>query len=150
MKGLPLAYNKDMQEDKERVFDSIDTINMCLPIFTKMLATMTVRKESMYKAASSGFTNATDAADYLVKKGMAFRDAHEVIGKLVLYCVENSTSLEELSLKDYQDIDPIFEKDIYEAISLQTCVNERQVKGGPSSKAIATHLEAAKAFLNKK
>lgn len=147
MKSLPLAYNKDMQEDKECTFDAIDTIKMCLPIFTAMIKTMTVRKEAMYKAASGGFTNATDAADYLVKKGMAFRDAHEVIGKLVLYCVTHETDLESLTLEEYKTIDPIFEEDIYGAISLTTCVNERRVKGGPSKEAICEHLEAAKAFL---
>ena len=148
MKSLPLAYNKDMQEDKERTFDAIDTIKMCLPIFTAMLNTMTVRKDTMYKAASGGFTNATDAADYLVKKGMAFRDAHEVIGKLVLYCVTHSKDLENLSLDEYQAIHPIFEEDIYEAISLITCVNERKVKGGPSKEAVTAHLHAADTFLN--
>ena len=147
MKSLPLAYNKDMQEDKERTFDAIDTIKMCLPIFTAMLQTMTVCKEAMYKAASGGFTNATDAADYLVKKGLAFRDAHEVIGKLVLHCVTHSTDLENLSLEAYKAIHPIFEEDIYEAIRLTTCVNERRVKGGPSKEAVLDHLKAAHAFL---
>lgn len=148
MKSLPLAYNKDMQEDKERTFDAIDTIKMCLPIFTAMLQTMTVCKEAMYKAASGGFTNATDAADYLVKKGLAFRDAHEVIGKLVLHCVTHSTDLENLSLEAYKAIHPIFEEDIYEAIRLTTCVNERCVKGGPSKEAVLDHLKAAHAFLD--
>lgn len=143
MKGLPLAYNKDMQEDKERLFDSIDTLKMCLPIFTRMLATLTVREKNMYQAASGGFTNATDAADYLVKKGLAFRDAHEVIGKLVLHCVTHRTSLEELSLNVYQSIHPVFESDVYEAISLDTCVKERRVKGGPSATALAFHFEKA-------
>lgn len=147
MKSLPLAYNKDMQEDKECTFDAIDTIKMCLPIFTAMLQTMTVCKEAMYKAASGGFTNATDAADYLVKKGLAFRDAHEVIGKLVLHCVTHSTDLENLSLEAYKAIHPIFEEDIYEAIRLTTCVNERRVKGGPSKEAVLDHLKAAHAFL---
>lgn len=148
MKSLPLAYNKDMQEDKERTFDAIDTIKMCLPIFTAMLQTMTVCKEAMYKAASGGFTNATDAADYLVKKGLAFRDAHEVIGKLVLHCVTHSTDLENLSLEAYKAIHPIFEEDIYEAIRLTTCVNERCVKGGPSKETVLDHLKAAHAFLD--
>lgn len=148
MKSLPLAYNKDMQEDKERTFDAIDTIKMCLPIFTAMLQTMTVCKEAMYKAASGGFTNATDAADYLVKKGLAFRDAHEVIGKLVLHCVTHSTDLENLSLEAYKAIHPIFEEDIYEAIRLTTCVNERRVKGGPSKETVLDHLKAAHAFLD--
>lgn len=147
MKGLPLAYNKDMQEDKERLFDSIDTLKMCLPIFTRMLATLKVCEKNMYKAASGGFTNATDAADYLVKKGLAFRDAHEVIGKLVLYCVTHETSLEELPLEVYQSIHPIFDQDIYEAISLTTCVKGRQVKGGPSPAALSYHFESAEKFL---
>ena len=147
MKGLPLAYNKDMQEDKERLFDSIDTLKMCLPIFTQMIKTMRVCKTNMYTAASGGFTNATDAADYLVKKGLAFRDAHEVIGKLVLHCVTAQTTLEELPLETYQMIHPIFDQDIYEAISLKTCVNERQVKGGPSEKAVSAHIKSATDWL---
>lgn len=147
MKGLPLAYNKDMQEDKERLFDSIDTLKMCLPIFTQMIKTMRVCKTNMYTAASGGFTNATDAADYLVKKGLAFRDAHEVIGKLVLHCVTTHTTLEELPLETYQMIHPIFDEDIYEAISLKTCVNERQVKGGPSEKAVTAHIKSATDWL---
>ena len=148
MKGLPLAYNKDMQEDKERLFDSIDTLKMCLPIFTRMLATLKVCEKNMYKAASGGFTNATDAADYLVKKGLAFRDAHEVIGKLVLHCVTHETSLEELPLDVYQSIHPIFEEDVYEVISLNTCIQGRMVKGGPSTTALCEHFKKAKAFLN--
>ena len=147
MKGLPLAYNKDMQEDKERLFDSIDTLKMCLPIFTRMLATLKVCAQNMYKAASGGFTNATDAADYLVKKGLAFRDAHEVIGKLVLYCVTHETSLEDLPLNVYQSIHPIFDTDVYEAIALTTCVKERQVKGGPSQQALQEHFEKADCYL---
>lgn len=148
MKGLPLAYNKDMQEDKERLFDSIDTLKMCLPIFTRMLQTMKIKASNMYAAASVGFTNATDAADYLVKKGLAFRDAHEVIGKLVLHCVTENTSLESLPLEIYQSIHPLFDESIYDAISLKTCVNERKVKGGPSEKAVTEHLQHALSFLN--
>lgn len=132
MKALPLAYNKDMQEDKEVTFDAIDTIKMCLPIFTDMLSTIKVNKDKMYQGATQGFTNATDAADYLVKKGLPFRDAHEVIGKLVLYCIENEKALETLTLEEYQTISNIFEEDIYNAISLETCVNTRNVMGGPS------------------
>ncbi len=132
MKGLPLAYNKDTQEDKEVTFDSIDTLKMCLPIFTKLLQTMTVRKDVMRLGADGGFTNATDAADYLVKKGLPFRDAHEVIGKLVLYCVNNNTNLSQLSLDEYQHLSPLFEEDIFNAIHLDTCVNKRQVLGGPA------------------
>ncbi len=148
MKGIPLAYNKDMQEDKEVTFDSIDTINMCLPIFTKMLDTMTVNKSIMKKGAEGGFTNATDAADYLVKKGLAFRDAHEVIGKLVLYCVNNHTNLNELSLEEYKSLSPLFEQDIYEAISLETCVNLRQVLGGPAKDQMKKVIKINQDYLN--
>lgn len=136
MKGLPLAYNKDMQEDKEGVFDALDNVKMCLPIFSEMLRTSTIRKDKMYAGAGGGFTNATDAADYLVKKGMAFRDAHEVIGKLVLYCVTNQKTLEGLSLEEYKELSPVFEEDVYEAISLETCVNLRKVIGGPAKETM--------------
>ncbi|OOB80091.1 MAG: argininosuccinate lyase [Epulopiscium sp. Nuni2H_MBin003] len=148
LKGLPLAYNKDMQEDKEAVFDSLDTISLCLPIFTKMLATITINKDNMYNAASSGFTNATDVADYLVKKGVAFRDAHHYVGKLVLFCTINNFTLETLPLSEYKKISPIFKEDVFDAISIATCVNERQVKGGPSPTAVNKHLDIAKQFLN--
>ncbi|MGL4363461.1 MAG: argininosuccinate lyase [Cellulosilyticaceae bacterium] len=147
MKGLPLAYNKDMQEDKECVFDSIDTIKMCLPIFTAMISSMTVCKNHMKKAASGGFTNATDAADYLVKKGMAFRDAHEVIGKLVLYCVNTNKNLEDLTLDEYHSISTVFESDIYSAIDLMTCVNERNVFGGPNKERILSHISSERQYL---
>lgn len=136
MKGIPLAYNKDMQEDKEVTFDAIDTIKMCLPLFTKMIETMKVNTGTMRKGADGGFTNATDAADYLVKKGLPFRDAHEVIGKLVLYCVNNQTHLSALSLEEYKSLSSLFDEDIYEAISLETCVNTRQVSGGPAKEQI--------------
>ncbi len=148
MKGIPLAYNKDMQEDKEVTFDSVDTINMCLPIFTKMLDTMTVNKTVMKKGAEGGFTNATDAADYLVKKGLAFRDAHEVIGKLVLYCVTNKTNLNELTLDEYKALSPLFDQDIYEAISLETCVNLRQVIGGPAKDQMDKVIKINQEYLN--
>lgn len=148
LKGLPLAYNKDMQEDKEGVFDSIDTLKMCLPVFTCMLATLKVEKARMYQATSGGFTNATDAADYLVKRGLAFRDAHEIIGRLVLYCSQHNKTLENLSLKEYQEIHPLFDASIYDAISLSTCVNERKVFGGPSQMRVKQHIEAAKSFLS--
>lgn len=148
MKGIPLAYNKDMQEDKEVTFDSIDTINMCLPIFTKMLATMTVNETVMKNGAEGGFTNATDAADYLVKKGLPFRDAHEVIGKLVLYCVTNQTNLNQLSLDEYKELSPLFDKDIYEAISLETCVNLRQVIGGPAKDMMEKVIAINEKYLN--
>jgi argininosuccinate lyase len=149
MKGLPLAYNKDTQEDKEVTFDAIDTLKMCIPIFTKLLDTMTVRKEVMRSGAEGGFTNATDAADYLVKKGLPFRDAHEVLGKLVLYCVNNNTNLSELSLDEYQKLSPLFTEDVFEAISLDTCVNKRQVIGGPAKEQMETVNQLAKAYLEK-
>lgn len=132
MKGLPLAYNKDMQEDKEAVFDAIDTVKMCLPVFTAMINTMTVKKENMYEAAKGGFTNATDAADWLVKNGVPFRDAHAIIGQLVLYCIEHNTNLEDLSLEEYQKISPVFDKTVFEAITVEKCVQARNVDGGPS------------------
>ncbi len=136
MKGLPLAYNKDMQEDKECVFDAIDTIKMCLPVFNGMVSTLTIKKDNMYKAAGGGFTNATDAADWLVKKGIPFRDAHEIIGKLVLYCIKTEKSLEELALEEYKDISEHFDETVYEAITLEKCVNARTVFGGPSKEYI--------------
>ncbi len=141
MKGLPLAYNKDMQEDKEALFDAVDTIKMCLPVFTNMMATATFRKEQMLAAAKGGFTNATDAADWLVKQGMPFRDAHAVIGQLVLYCIEHNTNLDDLSLEEYQAISPVFTEKVYDAIGVQQCVEARNVWGGPAKavtqKAIA-------------
>ena len=136
MKGLPLAYNKDMQEDKEGVFDAVDTLKMCLPVFTRMVETMTVNKDNMYKAAKGGFMNATDAADWLVKQGMPFRDAHAVIGQLVLYCVNNNKALDELTLEEFRAVSDVFTEDIYKAISLETCVNSRTVEGGPSEEYI--------------
>ncbi len=132
MKGLPLAYNKDMQEDKEAIFDSVDTVNTCLPAFTGMLRTMTIHTERMRQAASGGFTNATDLADYLVKKGIPFRDAHEISGKLVRHCIFNNCALLDLSIDDFKYFSPIISDDIYNAISLETCVNERKIVGGPA------------------
>ena len=132
MKGLPLAYNKDMQEDKEGVFDAIDTVKMCLPVFTAMILTMTVNKGSMRNAAKGGFMNATDAADWLVKQGVAFRDAHEILGKLVLYCINEKKALDDLTLDEYRAISPVFNEEIYAAISLETCVGARTVAGGPA------------------
>ena len=132
MKGLPLAYNKDMQEDKEGVFAAIDTVKMCLPVFTRMVATMTVRKQNMYEAAKGGFTNATDAADWLVKQGVPFRDAHAIIGQLVLYCINNNTNLDDLSIEEYKAISPVFNESVYDAIKVEKCVEARNVVGGPS------------------
>ncbi|MDD3012154.1 MAG: argininosuccinate lyase [Candidatus Gastranaerophilales bacterium] len=147
MKSLPLAYNKDMQEDKEPVFDAIDTIKMCLPVFTAMIDTMKVRKENMLKAAKGGFTNATDAADYLVKNGMPFRDAHEVIGKLVFYCIQNGKSLDDLTLEEYKKFSPVFEESVYQAISLEECVNKRNVIGGPSKSMMEEVIRKSEEYL---
>ncbi len=144
MKGLPLAYNKDMQEDKEAVFDSVDTVKLCLPVFTNMVKTMRVQKENMRAAAARGFINATDCADYLVKKGMAFRDAYKITGELVAYCIDNNTVLEELSLDVYKSQSDIFDEGIFEAISLDECVQQRNVMGGPSPKSVKEQIKYAK------
>ena len=136
MKGLPLAYNKDMQEDKEGVFDAVDTVKMCLPVFTAMVSTMTVKKENMRNAAKGGFINATDAADWLVKQGVAFRDAHEILGRLVLFCIQNEKALDELTLEEYCAISPVFNGEIYAAIALETCVGTRTVAGGPAPERV--------------
>ena len=132
MKGIPLAYNKDMQEDKELTFDAIDTVKGCIALFNGMLKTMKFKKENMRKSANNGFTNATDAADYLVKHGVPFRDAHSIIGQLVLYCIEKDKAIDELSMEELKAISPVFEADIYEEISLETCVNKRLTFGAPS------------------
>ena len=148
MKGIPLAYNKDMQEDKEFTFDAIDTVKGCLALFTGMINTMTVNKKTMEESAKKGFTNATDAADYLVGKGVPFRDAHSIVGQLVLYCIEKNISLDEMSLEEYKKISPVFEEDIYKAISLETCVEKRETIGAPSrtsmEKVIAVNEEYLK------
>lgn len=145
MKGIPLAYNKDMQEDKELAFDAMDTAKNCIDLFTGMIRTMKFRKERMEKSAMNGFTNATDAADYLVNKGVPFRDAHGVIGRLVLYCIEKNTSIDALSLEEMQEISDKFGPDIYEAVSLKTCVEKRLTLGAPGpdvmKKVIALHKE---------
>ena len=133
MKGIPLAYNKDMQEDKPPVFDSAETVRISLQIFTDMLRTLTFKKENMEAAARKGFTNATDAADYLVNRGVPFRDAHGIIGQLVLTCIERNCSLDELPLSEYQAVCPVFGEDIYDAISLETCVRKRMTKGAPGA-----------------
>ncbi|BFK24250.1 argininosuccinate lyase [Massilimicrobiota timonensis] len=132
MKGLPLAYNKDMQEDKETLFDSIDQVKMCLPVFTDMIKTMKVNVERMKECAAKGFINATDCADYLVKKGRAFRDAYKTTGQLVAYCIDHDEVLETLPLNVYQSFDEVFDEDIYQAISLLTCIENRKVEGGPA------------------
>ena len=147
MKGLPLAYNKDMQEDKELTFDAIDTVKGCITLFTDMLATTTFRKDRMRKSAAGGFTNATDAADYLVKNGVPFRDAHGIIGQLVLACEENNCALDSLPLSEYQRICPAFGEDVYEAIKLDTCIAKRNTTGAPGPDAIAAEIAADEAFL---
>lgn len=141
MKGIPLAYNKDMQEDKEWAFDAIDTVQHCLALFTGMLKTMRFKKDRMENSAKHGFTNATDAADYLVNHGVAFRDAHGIVGRLVLLCIEKGIALDELPLEEYQKISPAFQEDIYEAISLGTCVNKRVTTGAPGRAAMLKTLE---------
>ncbi|HOV70372.1 MAG TPA: argininosuccinate lyase, partial [Clostridia bacterium] len=150
MKGLPLAYNKDMQEDKPAVFDAYDTANSSLKVFTGMLDTLTFNKEAMLNGAKKGFTDATDAADYLVKKGMPFRSAHECIGKLVLMAIEKNKSLDQLTLEEYREVSPVFDEDIYEAISLNTCVNKRSIPGGPAPEAVRDAIQKAKMWLKDK
>ena len=147
MKGLPLAYNKDMQEDKEMAFDAMDTVSDCLRLFTGMLRTMGFRKERMADSAMNGFTNATDAADYLVGKGVPFRDAHGIVGKLVLYCIEKDTAIHRLSLEELQSISPMFGADIYDAVSLKTCVEKRLTTGGPGPEAMKRALESCRGYL---
>ena len=148
MKGLPLAYNKDMQEDKELTFDAIDTVKGCVSLFTGMLSTIRFRNDVMADSAKNGFTNATDAADYLVNHGVAFRDAHGIIGELVLYCIEKNCSLDDLSLEEYKKISPVFEDDIYEAIRLQTCVEKRNTKGAPGLIAMQEIIQLNETYLN--
>ncbi|HZK27848.1 MAG TPA: argininosuccinate lyase [Thermoclostridium sp.] len=148
MKGLPLAYNKDMQEDKEAIFDSIDTVKLCMPIFTKMISTMTIRKDKMLLAAKGGFTNATDVADYLVKKGIPFRDSHHIVGKLVSYCIENSKNIEDLSLEELKVFSDMFKQDVYNAISLETCIEQRNLPGGPANKSVKASIQNIKGLYN--
>ena len=147
MKGIPLAYNKDMQEDKELAFDAMDTVKGCIALFNGMLETMELKKENMEKSAKNGFTNATDAADYLVKKGVPFRDAHSIVGELVLFCVKNQISLDEMPLEEYRKISSVFEQDIYEAISMKTCVETRNTIGAPGTEAMTKVLEIQKKYL---
>ncbi len=136
MKGIPLAYNKDMQEDKELTFDAVDTVKGCLALFTGMLKTMKFNREVMAASAMNGFTNATDAADYLVGKGVPFRDAHGIIGRLVLYCIDKNTCIEALSMEEFREISPVFEEDIYDAVSLKACVERRLTIGAPGPEAM--------------
>lgn len=148
MKGLPLAYNKDMQEDKELTFDAVDTVKGCIALFTGMLSTIRFNQDTMAASAKNGFTNATDAADYLVNHGVPFRDAHGIIGRLVLTCIERNCSLDELPLSEYQAISPVFQEDIYEAISLKTCVEKRNTIGGPGRQAMAEVIAAYQEYLS--
>ena len=141
MKGLPLAYNKDMQEDKEAIFDSIDTVKICLKTIIPMIKTFSVNKENMKKAALKGFINATDCADYLVKKGLPFREAYQITGKIVAYCIENNKDLENLTLGEYKSINDKFDKDIYNAIDLNTCIMNRKVDGGPAPEQVKKRID---------
>lgn len=147
MKGIPLAYNKDMQEDKELTFDAIDTVKGCLALFDGMISTMKFRNDVMENSAKHGFTNATDAADYLVNHGVPFRDAHGIVGRLVLHCLDKGISLDEMSLEEYKEISPVFENDIYEAISIKTCVEKRMTIGAPGPDAMAEVVEWNKKYL---
>lgn len=149
MKGIPLAYNKDMQEDKELTFDAMDTVKGCLKLFQGMLQTMRFRRDVMARSAMNGFTNATDAADYLVKKGVPFRDAHGIVGKLVLYCITKETTIDALSLEELQEISPVFTGDIYDAVSLEACVERRLTGGAPGRKAMEQAIAEGRAFLNR-
>ncbi|MCI9505943.1 MAG: argininosuccinate lyase [Oscillospiraceae bacterium] len=148
MKGLPLAYNKDMQEDKEPVFDAVDTVKICLPVFTGMLSTMRVLPEKMRRAAGGGFINATDCADYLTKKGMPFRDAYTTVGNLVYYCGQQGKLLEELTLDELRDISPLFEEDVYEALRLETCMGQRSSYGGPAVAETTRQIQELRTFIS--
>lgn len=149
MKGIPLAYNKDMQEDKELTFDAIDTVKGCLALFTGMVSTMQFQEKNMEASAKNGFTNATDAADYLVNHGVPFRDAHGIVGQLVLTCIEKGISLDELSLEEYQAISPVFEQDIYDAISMRTCVEKRMTYGAPGPEMMEQVIQENREYLEK-
>jgi argininosuccinate lyase len=147
MKGLPLAYNKDMQEDKESIFDAADTVKQCLSIFAPMFSSLTVRPEKMRAAASKGFINATDCADYLTKKGVPFRDAYTVTGKLVRYCSDKEISLEDLSIEEFKSFSPVFENDVYKVIDLLTCVSGRKIVGGPAPETVSSHISLVRDFV---
>lgn len=146
MKGIPLAYNKDMQEDKELTFDALDTVKGCLALFTGMVSTMTVLEKNMEHSAKNGFTNATDAADYLVNHGVPFRDAHGIVGQLVLFCIEKGISLDDMTLEQYKEICPVFEQDIYDAISMKTCVEKRNTIGAPGQEAMEKVIAINEAY----
>ena len=144
MKGLPLAYNKDMQEDKEAIFDSVDNVKLCLSTFIPMLKTMRVIKENMRNASARGFINATDCADYLVKKGLPFRDAYKITGRLVAICIDKGLTLETLPIEQYKELSEIFDTDVYDAISLDTCVNQRTSFGGPAPSEVKRQIEVVR------
>ncbi|SEG49516.1 argininosuccinate lyase [Butyrivibrio sp. Su6] len=148
MKGIPLAYNKDMQEDKEAFFDAVDNTSNCLILFTQMLSTLQFNKDNMKRSAMLGFTNATDAADYLVKKGMPFRDAHSVIGRLVLYCIDKNCAIDDLGIEELKSFSELFDNDIYEEISLETCVNKRLTIGAPSLERMSEIVKLNDEFIN--
>lgn len=148
MKGIPLAYNKDMQEDKELSFDAMDTVKGCIALFNGMLATMKFNKEIMRNSANNGFTNATDAADYLVNHGVPFRDAHGIVGQIVLYCIEKGIAIDDMRLEELKAISPVFEEDIYDAISMETCVNKRLTIGAPGKEAMEQVIALEKKYLN--
>lgn len=147
MKGIALAYNKDMQEDKEAIFDAVDTVKMCLTAFTPMIETMTVLKDNMRSAAAKGFINATDCADYLVGKGLPFRDAYKATGELVALCIDKNLTLETLPIEEYKKICPLFDDEVYTAINLEKCVADRLVPGGPSRESVEAQIKAAKDFI---
>lgn len=150
MKGLPLAYNKDMQEDKEMAFDAMETVQECVRLMDGMLSTMTFQKSVMEKSARHGFTNATDAADYLVNHGVPFRDAHGIVGQVVLYCIEKNIAIDDMKLEELQEISPVFEEDIYHAISMDTCVNKRLTVGAPGKEAMEQEISECRRFLRTK
>lgn len=148
MKSLPLAYNKDMQEDKELTFDAIDTTKSCIRLFTEMIRTTRFNKEVMLQSTKGGFTNATDAADYLVNKGVAFRDAHGIVGELVLFCIDHSKTLDEMTLNEYRSISAVFDEDIYDAISIETCVKRRETLGAPGIRSMQQIIQINRDYLN--
>ena len=149
MKGIPLAYNKDMQEDKELSFDAMDTAKGCIALFTGMIDTMKFNQEVMRNSSKNGFTNATDAADYLVNHGVPFRDAHGIVGQIVLYCIDKNMAIDDMSLEELKAISPVFEEDIYDAISMETCVNKRLTIGAPGKEAIEKVIALEKEYLVK-
>ncbi|MCI9268944.1 MAG: argininosuccinate lyase, partial [Lawsonibacter sp.] len=147
MKALPLAYNKDMQEDKEAAFDAIDTVELCLPVFAAMVDTLTVRSKDMARAAAGGFINATDCADYLVKKGLPFREAYMIVGRLVNLCLKTGDTLDTLTLRDFRAISGLFDTDVYQALALKTCVNGRKVYGGPAKESVEKQISLIEEFV---